>query len=387
MILTQTGALLVDAYRELNARKLFWITMLLSGVVVLVMASMGITKEGITFWWWTLDFIPVNSDLLKPSVFYKGLFSNLGIGIWLSWVAAILALISTAGVVPDLVSGGTIETVLSKPISRVRLFLTKYFTGLLFVALQVLVFSLGSFLVFGFRAGLWEPGLFLAVPIVVVFFSYLFCVCALVGLLTRSTITSLLVTLLFWFVLFILNAGDGVLLQFRVQSELMMTKERERIALMETNTARVLTRQREREAEASGEAGEPREPTREEILTANPFLRTNIDRADKLGADLEKLVFWSDLVFNIKTALPKTSETIALLERHLIDLSELPEPEGSDSPFDLDDSAIQVDQERASQAVQERIRDRPVWWVLGTSLVFEGVVLVVCCVIFVRRDF
>ncbi|HHN78003.1 MAG TPA: hypothetical protein ENK11_04930, partial [Phycisphaerales bacterium] len=97
MILRQTAALLVDAYRELNAKKLFWITMVLSCVIVLVMACLGIGKRGVTFLGWDLSFIPITSDTLKPNVFYKVLFSNLGIGVWLSWAATILALISTAG--------------------------------------------------------------------------------------------------------------------------------------------------------------------------------------------------------------------------------------------------------------------------------------------------
>jgi hypothetical protein len=47
------------------------------------------------------------------------------------------------------------------------------------VWLQVLVFSTASFLVIGLRGGSWEPGLFLAVPIVTLMFSYLFSVCVL----------------------------------------------------------------------------------------------------------------------------------------------------------------------------------------------------------------
>jgi hypothetical protein len=385
VIFTQTVALLVDAYRELNARKLFWVTLALSGVVVLVMAASGINERGITFLWWTMDFIPVNSTLLKPSVFYKSMFSNLGISLWLSWVAAILALISTAGVIPDLVSGGAIETVLSKPISRTRLFLTKYFMGLLFVALQVTVFSLGSFLVFGLRAGLWEPGLFLAVPIVVLFFSYLYCVCALVGLLTRSTITALLATLVFWFVLFVLNSGDAILTQFRVQFELQIEGEKSRIALMERNTARILRAQRERE----GQEVEGWEATEEELLNANPFLQRNRERIGTLEDDLKELAFWADLVVRVKTVLPKTTETIGLLERNLIDLSEIPDFDTQDRAAtpELDDSEIVADPQATARAVQERLRSRPVSWIVGTSVGFELVVIGLCCLIFSRRDF
>ena len=130
----------------------------------------------------------------------------------------ILAVISTAAIVPDFVSGGAVELALSKPIGRVRLFLTKYFMGLLFVTLQVGVFSLASFLVIGLRGGAWEPRLFMAIPIVVGVFSFLFCVSALVGLLTRSTIAALLLTLLFWIFLFILNAADSSTLLIKAQT-------------------------------------------------------------------------------------------------------------------------------------------------------------------------
>jgi hypothetical protein len=37
--------------------------------------------------------------------------------------------------------------------------------------------------------------------------------------------------------------------------------------------------------------------------------------------------------------------------------------------------------------IQLELRKRSLWWVLGTSLAFEGLVLGIAGVIFVRRDF
>src|SRR6185437_5144958 len=96
------------------------------------------------------------------------------------------------------IGGGSIDLYLAKPIGRARLFLTKYLAGLLFVTLQVVVISVGSFFVLGLRGHDWEPGLFWAIPIVVCFFSYLFAVCVLLGVKTRSTIAALLLTILCW---------------------------------------------------------------------------------------------------------------------------------------------------------------------------------------------
>ena len=71
--------------------------------------------------------------------------------------------------------------------------------GLLFVTAQVTIFALCSFLVLGFRGKLWAPSVFIAIPVVVLVFSYLFSICVLIGVITRSTIAALLLTLLVWF--------------------------------------------------------------------------------------------------------------------------------------------------------------------------------------------
>ena len=121
-------------------------------------------------------------------------------------------LISTAGMIPDLVSGGTVDLILSKPIGRLRLFLTKYVAGLLFVALQASVFVVGAFLVIGVRGEAWRPSILLAVPIIVAFYSYLFCICAMIGMTTRSTMASLLGTLLIWLCVFGVGSTEAYLL-------------------------------------------------------------------------------------------------------------------------------------------------------------------------------
>ena len=213
-MIRQTAAIFLDAYRELNSRRLFWFTLIISFLVVAAFAAVGINADGLTILWFQLD-APINSPLFPPDLFYRFLFTNLGVPWWLGWIATILALVSTAGIIPDMIASGSIEQTLSKPIGRVRLYLTKYASGLIFVALQVLAFSAASFLVLGLRGNVWEPKVFIAVPIVVLFFSYLFSICTLIGLLTRSTIASLLLTLLAWFAIFGLTTTEQTLLGFR----------------------------------------------------------------------------------------------------------------------------------------------------------------------------
>src|SRR5262249_7835734 len=130
------------------------------------------------------------------------------VGFWFTWLASLLALISTAGIFPDFLASGSIDLFLAKPLSRLRLFFTKYMAGLLFVLLQVTLFTILCFFILGFRAGVWEPGLFLAIPLILLFFSYLFCICVLLGTLTRSTIAALMITLLVWFGIWAVDRVD-----------------------------------------------------------------------------------------------------------------------------------------------------------------------------------
>jgi len=44
-------------------------------------------------------------------------------------------------------------------------------------------------------------------------------------------------------------------------------------------------------------------------------------------------------------------------------------------------------EQEAQMAAQDAIGNRPLWWVLGTSFIFEAIVLGLAALIFKRRDF
>ncbi len=390
-MLIQTWAIFLDAYRELNSKKLFWITMVLSGLCVALFAAVGIDETSPTILWLHLRFIPVNSEIIPPSLLYKLLFVNLGLGVWLTWIATILALISTAPVFPDMVASGAIETVLSKPISRTRLFLTKYAAGLLFVTLQVAVFTVACFLVIGIRGGAWEPGLLLAIPIVVIFFSYLFAVCAVLGLITRSTIAALLLTILFWFFLYLFNLADAVLVSIREQTSVEIESRVEAISRAEAGTTEAIIGQMR---EAGQEVPEGFVPTAEQVNLTNPFIAGMRTENVEAQSGLEQLSWWTGLLYWVKTPLPKTGETVQLMERVIVDAAEL---DAAQTAADADREAQEAqgrprrgqnrDQVEAGRRTEAVFKARSAWWVMGTSLGFEAVVLAFGAWRFKRRDF
>ena len=375
----QTLAIFHDAYRELNARKMFWIVLFLSGFVVLAFAAVGINDKGVTILGWEFDF-PINTKILPRETFYKAMFTSLGVGFWLTWIATVLALISTAGIFPDFVSGGSIDLFLSKPISRLRLFLTKYAAGLLFVTLQVTIFSAASFLVIGIRGGAWLPGLFLAVPVVVCFFSYLFAVCVLVGVLTRSTVAALLLTILFWFGILGVHVTELLVLKESV-------KRQQQAAQLDKSVARA---ERELKAHDDTEAASPNADPAAAALRRQAVEQRLQSARDRRAAVHDAFAPWHRMFLGVKTVLPKTSETVELLNRWLKVAADLPEPEPAEEEFGDNGPDLfgrRAAERAADEEVARRVTTRSVAWVLGTSLAFEAVVLAVAAWVFCRRDY
>jgi len=352
----QTWAIMVAAYRELNARKLFWLSLVLSGVIVAAIAGLGLDPEGISVFGWTFESPFFNSTVVPPATFYKLLFTNLGVEWWLGLGSTVLALVSTAGIIPDLVSGGAIDMMLSRPIGRGRLLLTKWMTGLLFTALQVFVFTGACFLVIGVRGDSWEPSLFLAVPLVVLFYSYLFAFCALVGLLTRSTVASLLITMVFWFLVFGVQSGEAVTNWGRTSSAMEIASyERE-----------ILRR----------EAENPEDPYLEDLL----------EERDAQAEDDANWRFAHTCFMSVMAPLPKTGETLELLERLLVDRSGALAPERERRGEGVFGSGRVRDRE-VRDAMDRQAVSRSLWWTIGTSMLFEIAVLGWCVRTFRRCDF
>jgi hypothetical protein len=375
--MTVFTAMLLDAYRELNSKKLFWITLIISGLVVLSYGSIGFNEQGMSmlFGLKQVDSEFINSETPWARALYMGIFSDFVVTVWMTWVAVILALISTCTIFPDFMAGGSIDVVLSKPISRVTLFGMKYVTSLLFVVLQVGLFCVGIFFCVGLRLGEWNWMIFAAIPLVTVFFSYLYCVCVLAGVLTRSAITALLLTLLFWFSMWSIQTSEGVLNQFRVRFQIQAEKEQAEINRLQMSLDSL--------------AGKDDEASLRARVDLDGRLTVTQGDKDRLLDAEGKLTRWHAPIRTMMTVLPKNAQTVALLSRWLKDpdgLSIAGMMRGEMSGRGSGALGNQTEVEMSRRLEQELESISP-WYIIGTSLGFELVVLAGACLIFVRRDF
>jgi hypothetical protein len=377
MIATQTKALLVDAYRELNARKIFWVVLILTVVVVAAFGTLGVKGNRLSILAWELP-----QDIPMALVLYKWIFSYFVVGGWFTWVATILALISTASIFPEFVAGGTIDLYLSKPIGRLRLFATKYLTGLLFVVLQVTVFAVGSFLVLGLRAGVWEWGLFLAIPIVVLFFSYLFSICVLFGVLTRSTLTAFFLTLVAWFLIWGLNRTDSFLNRIDDFYQDRARVAEQQVARLDRQIADLQARLKPAPTPPGLQDQFVPDDSHSASAPELQRLRALRDRAAEKTTDTKppsQLIVAQRIAFICNTLVPKTQDTIGLLDRVLFTDADIKETTTPPS----DESA----RRRRGPPMLAFLHTRSLGWILGSSLVFEFVLLGLASWRFCRRDY
>ncbi len=198
----QVWALILGTIRETIEKKIFWINLLLSALIIVVVASISFNDRGIEvlFGWHTFEEL----GFTTADPFYRGLISTVLSGLfvdyYIGWIACILGLVSTAGVFPSMMEKGSIDAIVARPMSRWTIFFAKYAGSLFYMLVQGTFFIVLLFLVVGWRWHAWFPGLLWAIPLVVLLFSYLYCICVAFGLWTRSGIASLLLTLAMWLI-------------------------------------------------------------------------------------------------------------------------------------------------------------------------------------------
>jgi ABC-type transport system involved in multi-copper enzyme maturation permease subunit len=372
----QTRALLVDAYRELQAKKMFWVVLILNVAVIGVFAILGVNGQSLTVLWYEVG--DTRRIGLEPIFLYKYAFSAFIVGLWFTWAATLLALISTAGIFPDFMSSGAVDLFLAKPISRLRLFFTKYLAGLLFVASQVTIFTTLSFLVLGVRAGIWQAGLFFAIPIVLVFFSYLYAVCVLLGTVTRSTIAAFLLTMLAWTGFWLVDYIDR---QVAIVPVIVQAQQND-IA----NQLSTVEKQIELETKTPSEDSEKK-------LAALDMTRGALLKRRDTTITPHAVETAQQVLFGIKSVVPKTRDTIVLLDRVLFSDADLKDLSKQGTEQAAPETAPAARRGRggpdfAMQSAQlQNDRVHSAWWIIGTSLIFEAVCLALAAWHFCTRDF
>jgi hypothetical protein len=122
----------------------------------------------------------------------------------------LLALVWTAGFLPGFLDPNAASVLLAKPIPRWSLLFGKYLGVLVFVAFQSVLFVGGTWTALGLRTGIWDSAYLLAIPLLLVHFGIFFSMSTFLATCSRSVVTCILGSFLFWFLCWGMNYGRHV---------------------------------------------------------------------------------------------------------------------------------------------------------------------------------
>ena len=134
-----------------------------------------------------------------------------------------LAIFATAHLVPRMQEKGTIDLYLSRPVSRVKLILSRYVAGLILAGSNVLYLIGSIWAIVAWKTHVFHPRFFLAGVVILFLIATLLAFAFLIGVITSSTAVSIMATYgVFFF---------GVMLAGHARIEAALSKEWQAFAI------------------------------------------------------------------------------------------------------------------------------------------------------------
>jgi ABC-type transport system involved in multi-copper enzyme maturation permease subunit len=115
-----------------------------------------------------------------------------GFSGFLYFLCTFLAIFATAHLVPRMQEKGTIDLYLSRPVSRIKLLLSRYFAGLLLAASNIFYLILSMWVIVMWKTHVVHPKFLVAAAIILFVVATLLAFAFLVGVVTSSTAVSIM---------------------------------------------------------------------------------------------------------------------------------------------------------------------------------------------------
>lgn len=141
------------------------------------------------------------------------------LNIFASWIAGIagvlMALVWTAGFVPEALQPSAASVLLAKPAPRWLFLLGKYLGVLCFVALHAAYFFLGTWFAIGVKTDVWLPAYLFGIPLLVLHFGVVYAFSVMLAVLFRSTMACVVGSVVFWIICFGMNYGRDFVVVYK----------------------------------------------------------------------------------------------------------------------------------------------------------------------------
>lgn len=120
-----------------------------------------------------------------------------------------LSIFSSSSFVPQMLEQGSIELLLSKPVSRAQIILGKFAGGIYVVFINLSFLIVGLWFLLGIKFGIWDWQFLTTIFTTTFAFATLYAMIILLGLLTRSSILAMMISYLVFFILSPLLSARG----------------------------------------------------------------------------------------------------------------------------------------------------------------------------------
>lgn len=211
-------ALIRDAIYQVLDNKVFRILMFLVLLMVGLTFSVGFREDEVVLFW------GVKSYFYEDFLEYMGfMFGDLGavtnqrevisfvqivfIDYLAGTVGIFMCVAATVFFVPRMLEKGAADPLFSKPVSRWSLLFARYVSGLVFIGFLATTLIGGMHLGLVLNSGYSDPTFMWTIPTMIYLFAMVSAFSTLFGVMTRSTVASLLLTLMAWGFTSIVHVG------------------------------------------------------------------------------------------------------------------------------------------------------------------------------------
>ncbi len=154
--------------------------------------------------------LPFSRELATPIL--NGIVAGI-INFFVGTLGVFAAILVTAPIIPNTFESGSIDFLLSKPVSRVLLLLTKFLGGCAFIVLIACYFVVALWLILGTRFDLWNHRILLTIPLFLFLFAIYFSVSTFAGIRWKNATVSIVISILFWAACFTVGTSKGAIEQ------------------------------------------------------------------------------------------------------------------------------------------------------------------------------
>ena len=196
-VVPEAKEILKSGYENLNESRMRRVNRLLIGKALPKLAKPNVPT--MSFFYWFYHHAAWDLDLSQQQIgFYASAITTNLFDNFLLSIGLLVGIVVTANVMPQMFDPGALNLLLSKPITRAGLYLTRFAGGCTQIAICAAYLFTGTWLWLGLGLGVWDQAFLWSIPIYVLVFAIYYSVSALVGLVYRSPILSVVATVVFW---------------------------------------------------------------------------------------------------------------------------------------------------------------------------------------------